>query len=100
MREQRIALEHGVDVALIGPGLGDVLVTDPDLADGRLVQPGDHSQRCRLATPRGAQQREERAARYDQVELFDGREVLIPLRDPFQLQVCLLYTSDAADDLT
>ena len=40
--EKGIALEDGVDVALVGLGFGDVPVTDPDLPDRRLVEPSDH----------------------------------------------------------
>jgi len=85
--KQRVALKHGIDTALVGLGVGDVPVTDPDLPDGRLVQPGHHSQRCRLAAPRRAEQGEERPSRYHQIELVDRGEPVIGLGDAGQSQV-------------
>src|SRR5205809_929008 len=40
MREQRIALKHGADVALIGPALVHAHALQQDVAFGRLVESG------------------------------------------------------------
>ena len=54
VREQRIVLEHGVDVALVGRHFRDVGALEPDRTDGRALESCDHPQRRRLAAARGA----------------------------------------------
>ena len=52
VREQRVALEHRVDVALVRRRERHVLAVQQDLAAGRLLEAGDHPQRRRLAAAR------------------------------------------------
>ena len=69
--EQRVALEHRVDVALERRHLLDRLAVEEDLALGRLLEARDHPQRRRLAAPRRPEQREELAALDREVEVVD-----------------------------
>jgi hypothetical protein len=52
VREQRVVLEDGVDVALVRRHAGDRLAGEQDLALGRLLEAGDHAQGRRLAAAR------------------------------------------------
>ena len=61
VREQRVRLEHGVDVALVRRHADDVAAGQHDPARVGLLEAGDHAQRGRLAAPRRAEQREELA---------------------------------------
>ena len=61
VREERVALEDGVDVAPVGRQPDDVAVAEVDRALVRLLEAADHPQRRRLAAARGPEQREERA---------------------------------------
>ena len=72
VREQRVALEDRVDVALVRRHVRDVDAAELDRALGRLLEAADHPQRRRLAAARGPEQREEAAARDVQVERVDG----------------------------
>ncbi len=59
VRKERVALEDGVDVALVGRQADDVLLAEEDPALARLLEPADHAQRRRLPASGGAEQREE-----------------------------------------
>ena len=74
VREERVALEDGVDRSSVGLGVGDVLAGQGDAARGGPLEPGHHPQGRRLAAARGAEQREERAARHVEVEVVHGGE--------------------------
>ena len=69
--EERVALEDGVDVALVRRGAGDVVAADLHGAGGGVVEAGDHPQRGGLAAARRAQQREELAGRDVEVDVVD-----------------------------
>ncbi len=71
-REQRVALEHRVDVPLVGRNHRHVDVVEQYPAGRRLLEPGDQPQRGRLAAARGTEQREELPAGHGQVDLVDG----------------------------
>jgi hypothetical protein len=60
--EERVALEHRVDVAPVRRHVGDGLALEQDPSLARLLESGDHAQRRRLAAARGAEQGEELAA--------------------------------------
>ena len=76
MREERVALEDGVDVALVGRQADDVAVAEEDAALGRLLEAADHAQRRRLAAAGRPEQREERAARDLERDAVDGDDVV------------------------
>ncbi len=59
MREQRVALEDGVDRPLERRQSGNVLAMQQDRAFGRVFEPGDHPEQRGLAAARGAEQGEE-----------------------------------------
>ena len=54
VREQRVVLEHRVDVAPVRGYLSDVVAVEQDLAGRRPHEPRDHPQRGRLAAARRA----------------------------------------------
>ena len=76
VREQRVALEHRVHLALVGAGGRDVVLAEEDLAGGGLLQPGDHPQGGGLAAAGRAEESEERAARHQEVEAGDSDEIV------------------------
>ncbi len=73
VRIERVVLEDHGDVAVLGGQVGDVAVTDEDLAAVDLFEAGEHPQRGGLATSRGADEDEELAVGDVDVELVDGR---------------------------
>jgi hypothetical protein len=77
--EERIALEHGVDVAAIGRDRLDRLPLEEDAPLRGLLEPGDHPQRGRLAAAGGTQQREELAAADLDPHVLDGLRLTEPL---------------------
>ena len=60
VREERVALEDGVDVSLVRRQPGHRLLAEVDRAGVRLLEAADHPQRRRLAAARGPEQGEER----------------------------------------
>jgi hypothetical protein len=58
VREQGIALKDGIDVAVFGGNLGDVLDFKMDMAVIDAFQPGDKAQYGGFAAARGAKQRQ------------------------------------------
>jgi hypothetical protein len=62
VREQRVALEDGVDRALVGGRAGEIRAVEQDATVGGFVEAADHPQRRGLAAARRTQQREELAA--------------------------------------
>jgi hypothetical protein len=83
-REQGVALEHGVDLALVRRGPGHVDPVEQDAAVGGLLEPGDQPQGGRLAAARGAEQGEELPAGHLQVDAVHGGDVLEALDQPDQ----------------
>jgi hypothetical protein len=81
-REQRVALEDGVDLALVRRGAGHVDPVEQDAAGGRLLEPGDQPQRGRLAAAGRPQQREQLAAAHLQVDPVHRGDVLEALDQP------------------
>ncbi len=75
MREERVALEHGVHVALVGRHLGHVDPIQEDLTLARPLEPGDHPQGRGLAASRRSEQGEELTGRHLQVDPRDRGEV-------------------------
>ncbi len=63
VREERVALEHRVDVPLVRRQPDHVLIAQEDPPFGRLLEAPDHPERGRLAAPRRPEHREEGSAR-------------------------------------
>ncbi len=76
VRVERVVLEDHCDVAVLGRQVGDVTVTDPDLAAVDLFEAGEHAQRGGLATPGGADENQELAVLDVDVQLVDGGGVV------------------------
>ena len=71
--EQRVVLEHRVDVAVVRRDVGHVLAGEQDRTRRRLLEAGDHPQHRRLAGAGRAEQREELAGLDRQRDTVDGR---------------------------
>ncbi len=87
VREERVALEDRVDVALVGREPDDVLVAEEDPALGRLLEAADHPQRRRLPAAGRPEHREEGAPRDLDRDPVDGDHVVEPLDDLFEPDV-------------
>ena len=87
VREERVRLEDGVDVALVRRQADDVAVAEEDPALVRLLEAADHAQRRRLAAARRAEQREEASVLHLEREGVDGDDAVELLRDAFQADV-------------
>ena len=84
VREERVALEDGVRRPLVRRQLGHVVIVDQDLPGIRLLEPGHHAQRRRLAAAGRAEQREELAAGQFQVQVVDRDQLAEALRHALQ----------------
>ena len=87
VREERVVLEHRVDVAPVRRDARDRLSGEQDLALGRLLEAGDHPQRRGLAAAGWSEEAVELAARDAQVHAVDGGDGPEPLRDVDDLDV-------------
>ncbi|OPZ51435.1 MAG: hypothetical protein BWY91_02682 [bacterium ADurb.BinA028] len=73
VRVERVVLEDHGDVAVLGGQVGDVAVTDEDLAAVDLFEAGEHAQGGGLATSGGADEDEELPVCDVDVQLVDRR---------------------------
>ena len=87
VREERVLLEDGVHVALVGRRARDVAAADQDLALVGLLEAGDHPQRRRLAAAARPEQRQELALVDAQVDRVHRDERAEPLRDRAELDI-------------
>ena len=71
VRIQRVVLEHHRDVPIPRREIVDDVVADPDDALGDVLEPGDHSQRRRLAGAGRADQDHELSIRNREVHVLD-----------------------------
>ncbi len=85
MREQRVVLEDGVDVAVVRRELADIVALQQHRAGGWRLEAGDHSQHRRLAAAGRPEQREELTLDDLQVDVVDGDHVAEVLAQPDQL---------------
>jgi hypothetical protein len=100
VREQRVGLEDGVDVALVGRDPDGGTPADLDLPLGRLVEAGDHPQGGGLAAAGRSEQREELPRMDLQIDVVDGDEVAVTLRDAAQDDVRSLPSLHVGADHT
>ena len=96
MREERVALEHRVDVALVRRHLRDVDVVEHDPAARRPLEAGDHPQGRRLAAAGRADHREELPGGHLQVDAVDRGDLAELLRQLLELDLSLHQTSTPA----
>ena len=87
VREQRVVLEDGVDVAPVRRHAGDRLAVQENLALGGLLEAGDHAQGRGLAAARWSEKAVELAMRDAQVHVVDGNHVPETLGDIDDLNV-------------
>ncbi|MNN47592.1 hypothetical protein D3C81_1620200 [compost metagenome] len=88
MREQRVVLEHRVDVALVGRQSGGFLAMDADGAGGRLLEAGDQAQAGGLAGTGRAEHGEELAVTDFDGYPVDGTHVAVVTADVGELDGC------------
>ena len=79
VREQRVVLEDGVDVALVGRQPGHVLALELDEPRGRRLEPADHPEGGGLSAPGRAEQAEELAGLDLQVDVVHGHGLAVAL---------------------
>ena len=85
---QGIVLEHQADAPVLGGQLGDIVLTEEDLARGGLLQAGDHVQRGGLAAAGGAQKADQLAVGDLEGEIIDGNDFLTRLLVPAGEDFC------------
>ena len=83
--EERVALEHEAEAALLGRQARHVGVAEQHLAGVGLLEPGDHPQHRRLPRPRRPEQRGDAARRRDERDVrhrrrAGGREASLTVR--------------------
>ncbi len=81
VRVERVALEDHRDVAVLGRDVVDDPIADPQEAVGDVLEAGDHAQAGGLAAARGPDQDHELAVGDLDVEVVDGDDLPVPLRD-------------------
>ena len=86
VREEGVALEDRVDLALVGRQVGDVLAVEQDPPLVGLLEPGQDPQQRRLAAARGAEQREELPAPDRQRHPVHGADLAEVLVDVLELE--------------
>ena len=91
MRKERIVLKDHIDRAPIGRNADDGAATDQNVPLTRLFEPGDDSERGRLATAGRAEQRNEGALSDVQVHAVDGRYFAVALGNRSKTDVNLLH---------
>ena len=96
MGEERVALEHRVDVALVGRHLRHVDVVEHDPPTRRALEAGDHPQGRRLPAPRRPDHREELSAGHVEVDFVDRRDLAELLRQLLEMDLSLHQTSRPA----
>ena len=89
VREQRVGLKDGVDVALVGRMVGDLGAAEEHAACGRVLEPADHPQRRGLAAAGWPEHGEEVPARDRQREVVDRRHVGEAFRHTLEMDVGL-----------
>ena len=79
VREQRVVLEHGVDVPGVRRHPGDVAAGELDPPGVRQLEPGDEPEQGGLARPGRPEQGEELPGPHHQVDVRERGHVAVPL---------------------
>src|SRR4029453_16013181 len=87
VREQRVVLEHRVDVPLVRGRLRHAGAIEQDLPLARPLEPRDHPQGRRLAAAGRTQEREELTGWHLEVDAGDGRELTEPFYQVYELDL-------------
>ena len=88
VRIERVVLEHHRDVARARTERRHRAIVEEDLALAHRLDAGNHLQRRRLATAGRSEQRQHLALRADEVQIADGRNIAITLRDRLEPHRC------------
>ena len=89
VREERVVLEDGVDVALVGRAVRDVGAAELDSSFVGALEAGDQPQRRRLARSGRAEQREELAGGDLEIDPVDRDDVAVRLADALEPDIDL-----------
>ena len=81
MGEERIALEHRIDGALVGGKQGNILAVEQNLPARGEVEARDHAQRRRLSAARGAEEGDELTLVDVKTDIVDDEGVVVVLDD-------------------
>ena len=93
IREQRILLEHRIDLPLLGRQLRDVRAIKQDAAAVRQLEAPDQPQRRRLPAPRRPEKRHELIFMNGEVEILDDLPPVIRFVDALQAQQFFFHLS-------
>ena len=85
VREQRIVLEHDVDVALVRRQVSHVLAGQQNASRIRDLEAAEHAQRGRLAAAGRPEERDELAGLDGEVEIVDGHSLAVGLGDVLEV---------------
>jgi hypothetical protein len=85
--EERVALEDGVHVALVGRQVGHVVAAEVDGALGRVLEAADHAERRGLPAAGGAEERVEGPPLDREREPVDCGQVAKALDDAVEVDV-------------
>ena len=84
--EEGVALEDGVDLALVGRQVGDVAAVEEDAAGVGLLEAGGQAQHGRLAAAARAEEGEELALPEPEGDVVDGPDGAEPLGDAAEFE--------------
>ncbi len=87
VREQRIALEHGMHRTLLWRGTGKVFAIEQDLSGVGQIETGNHAQDGGLAATGRAKQREKFAGFDAQADIVHRDEIAEAARDIFYFEL-------------
>jgi hypothetical protein len=82
MREERVRLKDSIHRPVVRRDRGDITPRDEHLACCREIEPRDHPQEGRFATPRRPEEREELPLTDRQIDPRDRKRVAESLLDP------------------
>ncbi|EHM47314.1 hypothetical protein HMPREF0880_03061 [Yokenella regensburgei ATCC 43003] len=85
MREQRVALKHGIDMPVFSGDIGDVMVFKMDPASVDVFQSGNQAKNGGFTAARRAKQGEELTIFDGQIEIGDDRFTIKAFAYPRQL---------------
>src|SRR5918995_1635686 len=98
MWEQRVGLEHGVDVPFVGGLVRDVSAAEIHRPPRWLLEPADHPERSRLPTPGGTEHAEELPFGDVEREIVDGHRVTEGLRHAFEANVDIRQAASRSNE--
>ncbi len=98
--EEGVALEDGVDLALVGGEAGDVAAVEEDAAGVGLLEAGGQAQHGRLAAAARAEKREELALLEAEGDVVDGPDGAEPLGNAAEFEECVAQSRSIIEEGT